>query len=136
MLINTDFLPINNSKKTASKELYSCDYINAQLANMQPAFVNSLSVKPAYNCYAEVFIGFSGWTYDGNQNNITVTSSGSPTLVAESKTIMSGHNTVRDVGFLSAVYRLNANQSYSFGIGGTNGGGGAVQGYIKLTRII
>lgn len=136
MLINTDFLPINNSKKTASKELYSCDYINTQLANMQPAFVNGLSVTPGYNCYAEVFIGLSGWTYDGNQNNITITTSGSPSLVAETKTIMSGHNTVRDVGFLSAVYRLTANKAYSFGIGGTNGGGGAVQGYIKLTRII
>lgn len=136
MLINSDFLPIKNSKTTTTNEIYSCNYVNNQLAYTQPEFINGLSVKPSYNCYAEVFIGLSGWTYDGNQNTISISTSGSPTLVAESKTTMAGHNTVRDVGFLSGVYRLNANQSYSFGIAGTNGGGGVVQGYIKLTRII
>lgn len=136
MLINTDFLPINNSKKTAANEFYSCDYINTQLANMQPAFVNSTSVTPGYDCYAEVFIAFSGWTYDGNSNTISISTSGSPTAVATTNTTVAGHNTVRDVGFLTGVYRLSANKSYSFSVAGLNGGGGATKGYIKLTRII
>jgi hypothetical protein len=136
MIINTDFLPINNSKKTAADEFYSCNYINTQLANMQPAFVNGLSVTPGYDCYAEVFIIFDGWTYDGNANTISIYAGGSPTVIASPTATMSGHNTVRDVGFISGVFRLQANKAYSFSVSGLNGSGTSGRGYIKLTRII
>lgn len=106
------------------------DDIN-KLFNIQ--YINGETITPTVNCYAEVYGIFSGWGYGGNSTNPAISNTeGNATEVARADSNTSGHNTIPDAGMCMAVYRLNANTTYKFGIAGITGGATVRNILIKL----
>lgn len=114
---------ITENKKDINK-LYDIQYIS---------YTSGTDLKPTFNCYAEIYLSFSGWSYAGQESVVTINNSqGNATQIAKADSGIGGHDTVPDAGMCIAVYKLNANTTYKFAYSGLNGGRIATNMLIKL----
>lgn len=96
-------------------------------------YISGFEVTPTFDCYAEVSIIFSGWSYGGQSTSTSVNNTlGNAELIANVPSGLKGHDTVPDAGIVMAIYKLKAGTKYKFGITGMGGGNIAINGLIKL----
>lgn len=129
-------LPDTTTPLTATNFNTLQDNVEAEFESLNPQYTTSTTITPGFDCYAEVTMIFSAWSYDGNTETVGISCSNNPVELARANTILSGHNTVPDAGICKAVYEFSQNETYQLSHIGHFGGNGSITYITKLVRKI